>query len=183
MNKILVIAGHPDYKHSVANRAVLDEFHKLAPQADIVYLDALYPDFNIDVEKEQKRISDADIVIFQFPFWWYGSPSLMHRYVEKVFTHGFAYGSEGKALHGKKFIASFTVGGPQDAYTAEGYQHYTLDQFLPPFRAMSNLCGMEWIDPVYEFGMMTLGPDDTERIAEVTEKAHKMAHKLAELIK
>ena len=73
MSKILVIAGHPDYKHSVANRAVLDEFHKLVPDAEIVYLDALYPDFNIDVDKEQKRISDADIVIFQFPFWWYGS--------------------------------------------------------------------------------------------------------------
>ena len=43
MSKILVISGHPDYKNSLANRAILDEFHRLVPEADIVYLDAEYP--------------------------------------------------------------------------------------------------------------------------------------------
>ncbi|MDE5607359.1 MAG: hypothetical protein K2I64_00285 [Muribaculaceae bacterium] len=46
MNKILVISGHPDHKSSMANRAILNEFHRLVPEADIVYLDAEYHDFN-----------------------------------------------------------------------------------------------------------------------------------------
>ena len=92
MKKILVIAGHPDYKTSIANNAILEHFKSLVPQAEIVQLDELYPDFKIDVEREQKRILDADIVVMEFPIWWYSSPSLMHRYVEEVFTHGFAFG-------------------------------------------------------------------------------------------
>ena len=89
MSKILVIAGHPDYKSSVANRAILDEFHRIVPQAEIVYLDAIYPDRNINVEAEQRRLVDAETIVFDFPMWWYSAPSLMRRYFETVLTHGF----------------------------------------------------------------------------------------------
>lgn len=162
MSKILVIAGHPDYKHSMANRAILDEFHRNVPEAEIVYLDAEYPDFNIDVEREQRRLVEADTIIFEFPFWWYSAPSLMRRYFELVLSHGFAYGSTGTALHGKKLIISFTTGGSAEAYSIDGYQHYDIDAFMPQFRALSNLCGFEWQEPVISFGMMLLNPDDKE---------------------
>ena len=89
------------------------------PSAYIVNLDALYPDFNIDVEAEQKRLVEADTVIFEFPFWWYSAPSLMRRYFELVLSHGFAYGSTGTALHGKRVIFSFTAGAPEAAYSPE----------------------------------------------------------------
>ncbi len=55
----MVISGHPDYKESKANRAILDEFHRLVPAADIVYLSEEYPDWNIDVEREQHRLTAA----------------------------------------------------------------------------------------------------------------------------
>ncbi len=179
MNKILVIAGHPDYKSSVANKAILNEFHQLVPSADIVYLDAEYPDFNIDVAREQKRLVEADTVVFEFPFWWYSAPSLMRRYFELVLSHGFAYGSTGTALHGKKVVFSFTAGAPETAYSPEGYQHFMMQQFIPQFRALSNLCGLEWQEPVISFGMMLLDPDDKEAAerfyAEVKSHADRLA--------
>lgn len=183
MSKILVIAGHPDYKNSMANRAILDEFHRLVPSADIVYLDAEYPDFNIDVEREQKRLVEADTVVFEFPFWWYSAPSLMRRYFEQVLSHGFAYGSTGTALHGKKLIFSFTAGAPEAAYSPEGYQHFSMDQFIPQFRALSNLCGFDWQEPVISFGMMLLNPDDKGAAEQFYAKAKQHANKLAEAVK
>lgn len=183
MKKILVVSGHPDYKHSVANRAILDEFHRLVPQAEIVYLDAEYPDFNIDVEREQKRLVEADTVVFEFPFWWYSAPSLMRRYFEQVLTHGFAYGSEGRALHGKKLIFSFTTGAGEDAYSVEGYQHYDMDAFIPQFRALSNLCGFEWKEPVISYGMMLLDPNDKEAAERFNAAVMEHAGRLAEAVK
>ena len=179
MSKILVVSGHPDYKSSMANRAILDEFHRLVPAADIVYLDAEYPDFNIDVEREQHRLVEADTVVFDFPFWWYSAPSLMHRYFEQVLAHGFAYGSTGTALHGKKVIFSFTAGAPEAAYTPEGYQHYTMEQFIPQFRALSNLCGLDWHEPVCSFGMMLLNPDDKAAAERFYSEAKDHAQRLA----
>lgn len=179
MKKTLVISGHPDYKHSVANRAILDEFHRLVPSAEIVYLDALYPDFNIDVETEQKRLQDADTVIFEFPFWWYSAPSLMRRYFEQVLTHGFAYGTNGTALHGKKVIFSLTTGAPETAYSKDGYQHYSIEEFMPQFKALANLCGLIWEEPVISFGMMLLDPNDKEASERVYGEAKNHAAELA----
>ena len=182
MSKTLVIAGHPDYKNSIANRAILDEFHRLVPEAEIVYLDAEYPDFNIDVEREQKRLVEADTVVFEFPFWWYSAPSLMRRYFEQVLSYGFAYGSTGTALHGKKLILSFTTGAPEAAYSPDGYQHYDIESFIPQFRALSNLCGFEWQEPIISFGMMLLNPDDKGASEKVFAEAKNHAERLKEAV-
>ena len=62
----------------------------------------LYPDFKIDVKKEQEKLVKADSIILQFPMFWYNAPALMRQWFESVLEHGFAYGSKGKALEGKK---------------------------------------------------------------------------------
>ena len=181
MSKILVIAGHPNYKASFANRNILDEFHKLVPHADIVYLDALYNMKPINVEEEQRRLRGANVIVLEFPIWWYSSPSLMHRYVEDVFTHGFAYGSQGKALNDKKFILSFTFGSSQEDYTPMGAQHVTVEQLLPPFLAMVNLTGMDWKGYIASFGMALINPSDEKIKEEILTKAKHHALRLANL--
>ena len=183
MSKILVVSGHPDYKNSVANRAILDDLHRKIPEAEIVYLDALYPDFRIDVPKEQKRLVEADVIVFEFPFWWYGSPSLMHRYVEDVFTHGFAYGSTGAALAGKKFILSFTTGSPEAAYSPSGAQGYAIESFLPSFIAMANLTKLEYAGYAASYGMALIDREDKKARDAIVAKAATHAEKLAALIK
>ena len=183
MSKILVISGHPDYKNSLANRAILDEFHRLVPEADIVYLDAEYPDGAIDVEREQKRLVEAETVVFEFPFWWFSAPSLMHLYFEKVLTHGFAYGSEGKVLQGKKLIFSFTAGAPEAEYSPEGSEHFTMESLVPQFKALSDFCGFEWKGCIVSFGMMLLNPEDEEAKKHFYETANAHAQHLAEAVK
>ncbi|MDE6801210.1 MAG: NAD(P)H-dependent oxidoreductase [Muribaculaceae bacterium] len=182
MGKILVISGHPDHKSSMANRAILDEFHRLVPEAEIVSLDAIYPDFNIDVEREQRRLVEADTVVFEFPFWWYSAPSLMHRYFELVLSHGFAYGSAGTALHGKKVMFSFTAGAPEAAYAPDGYQHYDIDAFIPQFHALANLCGFIWQEPIVSFGMMLLNPDDKDAADRFYAETKSHAANLAKAV-
>lgn len=183
MKKILVLAGHPDYKTSVANRAILSHFQELVPEAEIVSLGDLYPDFNIDVKREQERILDADVIVMEFPIWWYSSPSLMHRYVEEVFTHGFAYGPEGKRLTGKRLVLSFTSGAPAAAYSPEGYQYFTIDSLMPPFVAMAHLTGMEWSGYVYSGGMICTDPDDKAKMATLVAAANDHADRLAAKVK
>lgn len=183
MNKILVISGHPDYKHSLANRAILDEFHKLVPEAEIVYLDSLYPDFRIDIAKEQQRLVGADTIVFEFPIYWYSAPSLLHRYFEGVLSYGFAFGQGGTALHGKKLIVSFTTGTAEKEYSPEGYQHYTIDQFMPQFRALASLCGFDYLGEIYSCGMTLIGKDDKATVDEFYGKTTAHARKLAERVK
>lgn len=68
MNNVLIISGHTDLATSVANKTILETLARRLPEAEIVKLDELYPDFKINVEAEQQRLLRADIIVLQYPF-------------------------------------------------------------------------------------------------------------------
>ncbi len=100
MAHILVVSGHPDLNHSIANATILDELATALPDAEIRRLDWLYPDGKFNIAAEQESLLQADVIVWQFPFSWYGLPGLMKQWLDEVFVHGFAHGSTAK-LGGK----------------------------------------------------------------------------------
>lgn len=45
-----------------------------------------------DITIEQEKQLWADIIIFQFPLWWFGMPAILKGWIDRVYAHGFAYG-------------------------------------------------------------------------------------------
>lgn len=45
-----------------------------------------------DVVEEQRKVAAADLLVFQFPLWWYGTPAILKGWIDRVLTNGFAYG-------------------------------------------------------------------------------------------
>lgn len=45
-----------------------------------------------DVRAEQAKLSQADLVVFQFPMWWHGMPAILKGWFDRVFVNGFAFG-------------------------------------------------------------------------------------------
>ena len=171
---ILVVSGHTDLNQSLANKTILDELQQHLPQAELVFLDKLYPHFQIDVAAEQQRLVRADVIVLQFPFFWYGIPSLMKKWMEDVFVHGFSHGSTGNKLHGKKLIVSFTSGAPEDMYRHGGLQNYTIEEFMAPLKQFASLCGMEWQDYVYSGGLSYASRHDEAKLEHM--RAKTIAH-------
>jgi putative NADPH-quinone reductase len=120
-----------------------------------VDLYAEYPTFNINVEKEQQRILDHDIIIFQFPLFWYSTPAILKEWQDLVLEYGFAYGHDADALSGKLFFCALTAGGKEAAYRSQGYNHYTLGELLHPLEQMARLTGMQYLPPFALFGART----------------------------
>lgn len=174
MKNVLVISGHTDLKTSVANKTILETLAKELPAAEIVKLDELYPDFKIDVPAEQQRLLAADIIVLQFPVFWYSAPSILERWMEETFQHGFSHGSTGDKLKGKKLVLSFTTGAPASMYSHDGAMGYTIDEFLPCFKAMCNLCQMEYAGYVYTGGV-SYGNRTTPELIE-QQKAASVEH-------
>ena len=89
MKNVLIISGHTNLAASVANKTILETLNERLPEAEIVKLDELYPDFKIDVEAEQQKLLRADIIVLQFPLFWYSAPSILERWMEETFrlTH------------------------------------------------------------------------------------------------
>ena len=58
----------------------------------------------------------------------------------------------------------------------------SIEDFLPPIKAMCNLCGLDYFGYVYTGGVSYQKRNDTEKMAEMKEKAVMHADKLLELL-
>ncbi|MGB3493526.1 MAG: NAD(P)H-dependent oxidoreductase [Elainellaceae cyanobacterium] len=150
-NRILVLFAHPALHKSRINSQLIRAIADL----DGVTVNDLYeryPDFDIDIHREQQLLINHEIIVFQHPFYWYSSPALLKEWQDLVLEHGFAYGHEGTALQGKKCLSALTTGGTMQAYCREGYNYYTLRELLTPFEQTARLCGMEYLPPFVVHG-------------------------------
>ena len=146
MAKLIVYHVHPGQRFSRANMAMTQAASRL-DGITLVDLYADYPRHDIDVDKEQERLLDHDVILFQFPLYWYSTPSLLKEWQDLVLQHGFAYGHDGDKLAGKTLMLAITAGGSDDAYTANGYQHYPIRAFLTPLEQTARLCQMAFPAP------------------------------------
>ena len=149
--KILVLFAHPSVGRSEVNRP-LAEVAAAVPGVTLVDLYAEYPDFRIDVDCEQKRLLDHDVIVFLHPLYWYSTPAILKEWQDLVLEHGFAYGTGGDRLHGKIFFDATTAGGLEAAYRSEGYNHFSIAELLQPLEQTADLCGMTWLPPFALFG-------------------------------
>ena len=93
-----------------------------------------------DVVAEQQKVLVADLVILQFPLWWFGMPAILKGWIDRVWAYGLAYGhrdagnrhryGEG-GFAGRRAMVSVTTGGPASDYAPRGING-PLDQLLFP---------------------------------------------------
>jgi len=144
--KVLVLFAHPAQRGSEVNVPMVKVAGWISG-VTVVDLYADYPALDIDIEAEQDRLRAHDVIVFAFPMYWYSTPAILKEWQDQVLEYGFAYGSEGNALRGKVFFAAATTGGPEEAYTAEGYNHFSVRQLFAPLEQMASLCGMTYLPP------------------------------------
>lgn len=145
-HRVLIIFAHPALEKSRVNRQLLQALQGLEG-VTIHDLYENYPNFYIDVKAEQYLLLSHHIVVFQHPFYWYSSPSLLKEWQDLVLEYGFAYGRGGTALQGKKVLSAVTTGGSPQAYQREGQNFFTMRELLVPFEQTARLCGMDYLPP------------------------------------
>ena len=152
MNKVLINFAHPAKKRSKINNALRAAVEGLE-NITINDLYANYPDFLIDIKREQHLCESHDVIIFQHPFYWYSTPAIMKEWLDLVLEHGWAYGSEGKALDGKIFLQAISGGGDASTYQKTGFNKFTIGELTSPYRATANLCLMHYLPPFAVLGI------------------------------
>lgn len=162
--KTLVIVAHPNIINSRVNRQWVEELRKY-PEITVHDLYKEYPSETIDVEREQALLLEHERIVWQFPFYWYSSPSLLKKWQDEVLTYGWAYGSKGDKLHGKELMLAISTGGPAEAYRAGGYNHFAMSELTKPFQATSNLIGTKFLPSFVLNGINSLSDEDISKSA------------------
>jgi glutathione-regulated potassium-efflux system ancillary protein KefG len=148
--KVLVLFAHPKMSDSIAQKEMLSRIQNL-DGITIHDLYAAYPDFAIDVDREQALLLAHDVIIFQHPFYWYSSPSIIKEWLDLVLEHDWAYGANGNKLNGKFMMQAISTGGPEDHYGKTGKNRFEVRELLNPFNQTAYLCGMGWLEPFILF--------------------------------
>ena len=132
MEKFLLINGAKEFGHSggklndTLHKSAKETLKELGKSVKETVIDKGY-----DVKKEIKKISNADVIIWQLPAWWMGEPWIVKRYIDEVFTAGKGvlfkddgrssksptkgYGTGG-LLQGKRYLLSVTWNAPVEAF-------------------------------------------------------------------
>ncbi len=163
MKHVLILFAHPDYEKSLINKNLLKASQGLS-HIEVRDLYELYPDFLINIKAEQEALRRADVVIFQYPFYWYSSPSLLKEWMDIVLEEGFAFGRGGDAVRGKWLTSVVSAGSREDAYHGEG--RWSVKQLLAPIAHTASFCHMKYLAPFVVFGSSSIRHGrDTERLA------------------
>ena len=97
MAKVLILFAHPALEKSRVNKRLI----RAVENIDNITLHDLYeeyPDFDVDIKREQKLLTEHEVIILHHPFYWYSTPALLKQWEDLVLEHGWAYGSKGKRL-------------------------------------------------------------------------------------
>jgi glutathione-regulated potassium-efflux system ancillary protein KefG len=168
-NKIMVLYFHPNHHKSRINNALISAIDGI-DGITIRNMYEIYPDFYINIQREQQLLLEHDLIVWQHPFYWYSSPALLKEWIDLVLEHGFAYGRTGTALKGKQVMSAITSGGRREVYRKGGSRNYTIPQLLAPFRQTVQICYMDYLAPFVVHGTHLLDRDSLMPIAAEYKK-------------
>lgn len=161
---ILVLFAHPALEKSRVGVRLAEAVDGL-PGVTFHDLYEAYPDFDIDISREQELLLAADLIVLQHPFFWYSTPALLKQWEDLVLQHGWAYGAGGEALAGKALLSAITTGGREEAYCCEGSNRFTMLELLTPLEQTAVLCGMRWLPPFVAHGTLAMTTEHMDQHA------------------
>jgi NAD(P)H dehydrogenase (quinone) len=135
-----------------------------------------------DILAERAWLSDADILVFAYPFWFNAPPAILKGYVDRVFGLGFGYeiqlGGASGLLGAKRLLSLTTSGAPDDWIDSTG----ALETLQAGFdRHLCALTGLRLFDHVHLGGVVEgLRPDAAESLFDrVREAARRVCRAAA----
>lgn len=168
--RVLILFAHPALEKSRVNRVLIQGLDQIEGVTFHDLYEA-YPDFDIDVPREQSLLLEHETIVLHHPFYWYSTPALIKQWEDLVLEHGWAYGREGDALRGKRLMSVITAGGRQTAYQAGGYNCYPVTELLRPIEQTARLCGMVYLPPFIVYGTHSM---ELSQVEEHAAKYHRL---------
>jgi len=181
MKNILIIVAHPKkesfsfamadtYKANRETKGdrveVIDLYRDENQQPFFNYEDANNLECTNSMKYYQEKITNADELVFVFPYWWGSFPAIMKNFIDWNLSKGFAFeyvNSRPKGLLAGKTVKVFTTtGAPKFIYTLTGANRRlkgTIDDQIVKF------CGMK-LDGCHIYGGVDTSAKNTEKILD-----------------
>lgn len=154
-----------------------DDFPMRDPAARLVYhrdseLAYKAGQLQPDVAREIDNLKWAEVVVFQFPLWWFGPPAILKGWMDRVLVNGFAIGvpkpgterqwlryGEG-VLAGRRGLVAVTTGGREAQFGERGINGPIDDLLFPINHGIFHYTGMQALAPFVAFRSVRSTPEE-----------------------
>lgn len=104
-----------------------------------------------DIQQELDKLLWADLLILNFPIYWFSAPAMLKGWIDRVLVSGICYGGkrfyDQGGLRGRKALVSVTLGGREHMF-GEGTIHGPLEDMLRPIlRGTLAYVGLDVLPP------------------------------------
>ncbi|KAA0947778.1 MULTISPECIES: NAD(P)H-dependent oxidoreductase [unclassified Pseudomonas] len=104
-----------------------------------------------DIRQELDKLLWADLLILNFPIFWFSAPAMLKGWIDRVLVSGVCYGGkrfyDQGGLSGKKALVTVTLGGREHMF-GKGAIHGPLEDMLRPIlRGTLAYVGFEVLEP------------------------------------
>ncbi|ACU62419.1 NAD(P)H-dependent oxidoreductase [Chitinophaga pinensis] len=124
--------------------------------------------FAADIAQEQQKVEWCDLMIWQFPLWWFTVPGVLKGWVDRVFAMGRFYGNsrcyETGMLQGKKALLSLTTGGSEESYLKDGLHGDLAGILKPVHRGMLEFVGFSVLAPQVVYAPVRQSVEERETL-------------------
>ncbi|RJG08373.1 NAD(P)H-dependent oxidoreductase [Massilia cavernae] len=127
-----------------------------------------------DIMAELEKLQWADLVIFNFPIYWFSAPAILKGWFDRVLISGLCYGGmrfyDRGGLRGKKAMLAVTIGGQPHMLT-EGGVHGPLEDMLRPIvRGTLGYAGLSVLPPFVAWHVPYIKPEQRTEIMDQYRK-------------
>ena len=109
-----------------------------------------------DALAELTAVEEADLLVLQYPMWWYTPPAMLKGWLDRVFVYGRAYTSRRRYdagfFAGKKAMLSVTTGALEETFAPDG-RNANIDLVLWPLNFTLSYLGFTVLKPSVCFGV------------------------------
>ncbi len=129
-----------------------------------------------DVDHHIRLLTNADVLILHFPFWWFGMPAILKGWMDRVFVYGGIYDSKHRHEQGvmknKRALMVVTAGASENACAYNGRDGDMRLMLWPAMHALHYI-GFTVAEPYLIHGVRG-GTQNDEKSAIEKEISHKI---------
>lgn len=128
--------------------------------------------FAPDIAAEIDKLRRCEMLILQFPLWWFSMPAIMKGWIDRVFANGFAYGGstgqffERGMMAGRKAMVVTTTGAPGVMFDPAGMCGSMEAALWPIHNGALRFVGFDVLPPFIAHGVDIADHDTLEAMLD-----------------
>lgn len=104
-----------------------------------------------DIQAELDKLLWADLLILNFPIFWFSTPAILKGWIDRVLVSGICYGGkrfyDQGGLSGKKALVTVTLGGREHMFGEDAIHGPLEDMLRPLLRGTLAYVGFDVLEP------------------------------------